>query len=64
MIKYVFYKNYSVDPCEHVHKGNLIQYVKWGMCLFIVIVIFFKMTKLIPNIFCDYLRSGGDIDDL
>ena len=31
------------------------------MCLFILIVISLKITKLIPRLFCDYLRNGGDI---
>ncbi len=31
------------------------------MYLFFTIVTSFKITELTPTLFCDYLRSGGDI---
>lgn len=31
MIRYVLYKGFSVNPCEHVNKCKLIEYFKWGI---------------------------------
>ncbi len=66
MIKYVSYKNYSVNSCEHAYKCNQTRTGFWLIYASNYVLIycnrnFFQKQKINPTLFCDDLRSGGDV---